>query len=215
MDLTSLIEDHEPAHAYACYLADVKGKVWGDVYIGARWELALAAYLGIREECAAHLARVHRAVTDDFEFDFRVGGLKVDAKATMSPPGRRNNLIVTRSRLRNDVAYVLGDLRVGRKPARNDPALVLVFDAVGWSMGAEVLFRPCPFPRMGHAVMRDAADLRSVTELREACTDHASFGELDAVHELYLASFDVASACPCPSHVITPSFSLRGGCEDS
>lgn len=167
MELTSPIEDHEPAYAYACYLTDVKGKEWSDVYVGARWELTLAAYLGVRDECAMHLARVEHAVIDDFEFDFLVRGLKVDAKATMSPPGRRNNLIVTRSRLRGDIAYVLGDLRARRKPSRDDPGYALTFDAVGWSMGTAALFRQCYFPRMSHAVMRNVSELSSVTELRK------------------------------------------------
>lgn len=178
--IPSLEEDHAPAHAYACYLADAKRKVYGHVYLGARWELALARRLGagVHAACLHHLARVNDHVKDDFVFDFEAGGLKIDAKATQSRDvPRHNNLLVTGGHLRSDVAYVLGDAIRPRMdgrpwPVRGQVATGLWFEAPGWEMGDPALFSKCTIPGLDNLVMRRREDLRPFEEL-EALVHYA------------------------------------------
>ena len=170
-------EDHEPAHAYACYLADAKRKAYGHVYLGARWELALARRLGaeVHAACLHHLARVNDYVKDDFVFDFEAGGIKIDAKSTQSRSlSRRNNLLVTHGHLRADVAYVLGDVVrlpvAGDQrpwPSREQTTAELWFEAAGWEMGDPALFSQWRIPGLDNLVMRRRDDLRPFRELEE------------------------------------------------
>jgi hypothetical protein len=178
--ITSPIEDHKIAHDYAVYLADVKHKDYTQVHCGARWELALAAYLGpeVHRECRAHLKRVRENVLDDFAFDFTAGGLKIDAKSTRSLPGRKNSLLVTKGHLRSDVAYVLGDCRV-KMPGRDAPSAPMPFDAAGWEMGDPSLFAESTIPGLDRCLVRERSKLRPVEALRTLVRERADATEVD------------------------------------
>ena len=165
--IVSPADDHEIAHSYASYMADTRKKSWCHTYVGARWELALARYLGtdVLEACAEHLVRVEAADPDDFIFDFKVGNVQIDAKSTRSTKMKKNNLLVTTARLNENVVYALGDLQAARYPLRGEACQELTFEAVGWQLGSSSSFQVCPFVGMDHLSMVERSQLIPIHEL--------------------------------------------------